>query len=271
MFKKPMLTLMSLYLLGSAAHAQDVGQDKITNLINSLKVIDNTLQLSVNLGIGAVGYAEVGGVIVDGSLDEAKVTEAMLLAYQNARDDVLAYNYATATNAQELFLENHIANMESLSVAVDQLTASTTELAMATSLMEIAAMADTRPEQVIVQSMLAQDQYTITSEKVDTYNNAVASVEQYAQAAGAYLAASQDVQLTQSVDSYVAANGIVIGAYTATSYTQATDEFLITWAEQGYGSGWSGYMNEAGNFKTAQDVFGAAQYILAQGAPAAGM
>ena len=248
-----------------------MGQDKITNLINSLTVIDNTLQLSVNLGIGAVGYAEVGGVIVDGSLDGAKVTEAMLLAYQQARDEVLAYNYATATSAQELFLENHIANMESLTLAVDQLSSSTTELMLATSLMEVAAVADTRPEQVIVQSMLTQDRYTITEAKVNTFNTAVADVEKYAQAAGAYLAASQDVQLTQSVDSYAAANGIVIGAYTATSYTQATDEFIITWAEQGYGSGWSGYMTEANNFKTADDVFGASQYILSQGGPAEGM
>jgi hypothetical protein len=221
--------------------------------------------------MGAVGYAEVGGVIVDGSLDGAKITEAMLLAYQQARDEVLAYNYATATNAQELFLENHIANMESLTVAVDQLAASTTELMLATSLADVAITADTRPEQVLLQSMLAQDQYTITADKVNAFNTAVSHVEQYAQAAGAYLAASQDVQLTQSVDAYVTANNIVIGAYTATSYTQATDEFLITWADQGYGSGWSGYMTEAGNFKTAQDVFGAAQYIMTQGGPAAGM
>lgn len=250
---------------------QDVGQDKITNLVNSLTVIDNTLQLSVNLGMGAVGYAEVGGVIVDGALDEGKITDAMLLAYQQARDEVLAYNYATATNASELFLENHVANMESLTLAVDTLSDRTTELMLATSLAEVATTADTRPEQVIVQSMLQEDKYTITAEKVNGYNDAVDAVATYAQAAGAYLAASQDTALTQSVDSYVASNGIVIGAYTATSYTQANDEFLITWAEQGYGSGWSGYMTEAGNFKTAQDVFGAAQYILAQGSPAEGM
>lgn len=248
-----------------------MGQDKITNLINSLTVIDNTLKLSANLGLGAVGYAEVGGVIVDGALDEAKITEAMLLAYQQARDEVLAYNYATATNAQELFLENHIANMESLTVAVDSLTAATTELALSTALISVASQADTRPEQVVVQSLLATDEYTITEEKVGAYNNALDAVETYAQAAGAYLAASQDGALTASVDSYVASNGIVIGAYTAISYTQSLDEFVITWGEQGFGSGWSGYMGEAGNFKTAEDVFGAAQYILTQGGPAEGM
>ena len=66
-----------LFLSASGLHAQ-TGQEKIQQLINTMQVIDDRLELSINLGIGAVGYAEVGGVIVDGSLDGAKVTEAML-------------------------------------------------------------------------------------------------------------------------------------------------------------------------------------------------
>jgi len=119
--------------------------------------------------------------------------------------------------------------------------------------------------------MLAEDKYTITAEKVDTYNAALDAVADYAQAAGAYLAASNDASLTAAVDSYVVNNGIVIGAYTAIDFNAANDEFLIAWADQGYGSGWSGYMTEGANFKTAGDVFGAAQYILTQGSAAAGM
>lgn len=234
-------------------------------------MIDNTLKLSVNLGIGAVGYAEVGGVIVDGALDGGKVTQAMLIAYEQARDEVLAYNYATATNASELFLENHVANMENLTVAVDLLAASTADLMLATSLMTEAAAADTRPEQVVLQGKLAEEQYTITEEKVTAYNEALDAVASYAQAAGAYLAASKNTELTASVDSYVASNGIIVGAYTAIDFIGANDEFLITWADQGYGSGWSGYIDGAGDYKTANDVFGAAQYILTHGSAAEGM
>jgi hypothetical protein len=244
-------------------HAADVGQDKINNLINSLTVIDNNLKLSVNLGMGAVGYAEVGGVIVDGSLDGAKITEAMLLAYQQARDEVLQYNYATATNASELFIENHVASMENLTLAVDVLADATTDLVLATSLMDTAATADTRPEQVVVQDMLATDDYTITEEKVAAYNAALDAVEGYAQSAGAFLAAANNADLTASVDSYVATNGIVIGAYTSINFIQANDEFVINWDDQGYGSGWSGYM--ASDFKSAEDVFGASQYIMTHG------
>ena len=262
MFKKQLLLSMSLLALGSVGHA-DVGQDKITNLINSLTIIDNNLQLSVNLGMGAVGYAEVGGVIVDGSLDGAKITEAMLLAYQQARDEVLQYNYATATNASELFIENHVASMENLTVAVDVLADATTELMSATSVIEAASTADTRPEQVMIQDMLTQDEYTITGEKVAAYNAALDAVEGYAQSAGAYLAAANSTDLTASVDSYVQTNGIVIGAYTSINFIQANDEFVINWDNQGYGSGWSGYM--ASEFKTADDVFGASQYIMTHG------
>ena len=232
-------------------------------------MIDNSLKLSVNLGMGAVGYAEVGGVIVDGSLDGAKITDAMLLAYQQARDEVLQYNYATATNASELFLENHVASMENLTLAVDVLADATTDLVLATSVMDAAATADTRPEQVVVQDMLATDEYTITDEKVAAYNAALDAVESYAQSAGAFLAAANNADLTASVDSYVATNGIIVGAYTSISFVQANDEFLINWDDQGYGSGWSGYM--ANDFKSAQDVFGASQYIMQHGAAAEGM
>ena len=135
-----------------------MGQGKIDSLINSLTIIDGAVSLSVNLAMGATGYATVGGVIQDGVFDEAKVTEAMLLAYQSARQDVLDYNYASATDASELFMENHVASMESLAIAVDALTDATSDLAMATSVAETASEADTRPEQVALQGMLQEDQ-----------------------------------------------------------------------------------------------------------------
>jgi len=99
-----MLGTLALLVSGSGVLAQ-TGDQKIQHLINTLDVIDDRLQLSINLGIGAVGYAEVGGVIVDGSLDGAKVTEAMLLAYQNAVDQVMAHDYQTAQTANQMFTQ----------------------------------------------------------------------------------------------------------------------------------------------------------------------
>jgi len=245
------------------------GDQKIQNLINSIDLIDNRLQLSVNLGIGAVGYAEVGGVIVDGVFDEAKITEALLLAYEDAREQVLGHDYSTATTAEQLFMQEHNAAMVNLSLSVDALVDATSILMTATSVNAAAAEADTRPEQVALQDMLGQEEYTIDSAKVDEYNSSLEAVEAYAQQAGAFLAAANNTELTSSIDSYATQGNFVVGSYSAITYTQSVDEFVITWADSGYASGWSGYLTP--DFKDATDVFGASQYILQNGIPSENM
>lgn len=234
-----------------------------------MQVIDDRLELSVNLGIGAVGYAEVGGVIVDGSLDGAKVTEAMLLAYQDAASQVLEHDYATATNANQLFIQEHNAAMVNLTLAVDTLADATSVLMTATSVMDTAATADTAPEQVALQGMLTTDEYSIDAQEVDAYNDALDAVETYAQQAGAFMAAANNGALTASIDSYTANNGLVTGAYTALTYTQSVDEFVILWDDQGNGTGWKGYLTD--DMRDAQDIYGASQYILEYGGPSAQM
>jgi hypothetical protein len=249
--------------------AAQTGDQLIQDLINTIDIIDDRLQLSVNLGIGAVGYAEVGGVIVDGSLDGAHVTDAMLQAYQNAVDGVLAHDYATATNANQMFMQEHNAAMNNLTLAVDVLTDATNELMMATSVAAIAAEADTAPEQVALQEMLQTDEYSLDAAEVQAYNEALDAVETYAQQAGAFIAAANNESLTASIDTYTANNGLVIGTYSALTYTQAVDEFVIIWDESGYGTGWSGYLTN--EMRDAEDVFGASQYILEFGGPSSQM
>lgn len=234
-----------------------------------MQVIDDRLELSINLGIGAVGYAEVGGVIVDGSLDGAKVTEAMLLAYQDAAAQVLAHDYETAQTANQMFIQEHNATMNDLTLAVDVLADATSVLMTATSVIEVAAQADTSPEQVALQNMIATDEYSIDAAEVEAYNTALTNVEQLAQEAGAYLAAANNTALTSSIDSYTANNNIVVGTYSALTYTQSMDEFIIIWDQQGNGTGWKGYLTN--DMKTAQDVYGASQYILEYGGPSAQM
>ena len=234
-----------------------------------MQVIDNRLELSVNLGIGAVGYAEVGGVIVDGSLDGAKVTEAMLLAYQNAAAEVLAHDYETAQTAEQMFIQEHNASMNDLTLAIDVLADATNVLMTATGIIEVAAEADTAPEQVALQNMMQTDEYSIDAAEVDAYNDALTSVEQLAQEAGAYLAAANNDALTASIDSYTANNGIVVGTYSALTYTQSVDEFIIVWDQAGNSTGYQGYLT--GDFRDAEDIYGASQYILQNGGPSSNM
>ena len=234
-----------------------------------MQVIDDRLELSINLGIGAVGYAEVGGVIVDGSLDGAKVTQAMLLAYQDAAAQVLAHDYETATTAEQMFIQNHNAAMNDLTLAVDVLADATNVLMTATGVIALAAEADTAPEQVALQGMIATDEYSIDAAEVEAYNTALTNVEALAQEAGAYLSAANNSALTASIDSYTANNGIVVGTYSALTYTQSVDEFIIVWDQAGNSTGYQGYLTD--DFKNAQDIYGASQYILEYGGPSQNM
>ena len=263
---------LAVLVNGSGVLAEDfsqTGDQKIQSLINTISIIDNRLKLSINLGIGAVGYAEVGGVIVDGALDGSKVTEAMLVAYEDARDSVLAHDYATATNANQLFIQEHTAAMNNLVEAVDILGDATSVLMTATSVAEFAEEADTKPEQVVLQEMIATEEYSISAAEVEDYNNAIDAVAEYSQQAGAFMAAANNTELTASIDTYAANNSILIGSYTAITYTQSIDEFVIAWDETGYGTGWNGYLTD--DMKDADDVYGAASYILQNGSASAGM
>ena len=255
-----MLASSVLVTASGQANAQ-TGEEKLQALVDSINVIDNRLQLSIQLGIGATGYAEVGGVIEDGSMNDGYISTAMLAAYLDAVDQVMEHDYATAQTAEQLFIQEHVASMNNLALAVDTLGDATSVLMTATSVAQVASEADTAPEQVALQEMLATDEYSIDEAEVATYNTAVENVETYAQQAGAFMAAANNDSLTASIDSYAAQNSLVIGNYSAITYTQDIDHFIINW--DGQGTGWSGYLKN--DMKDADDIYGAATYIMQHG------
>jgi hypothetical protein len=201
--------------------------------------------------------------VIDDALDDGKITNAQFLAYEAALDKVVAHDYSTASNAAELFTQEHTAAMNQLTLAVDLLTSATSVLATATSVSSVAAEADTKPEQVALQEMIQTDEYSIQASEVATYNDAVDNVEQYAQQAGAFLAAANNSDLTSSIDAYTATNNLVAGNYTTITYTQDIDHFIINW--DGQGTGWSGYL--ADDMKDASDIYGANTYMQQHGTP----
>ena len=133
----------------------------------------------------------------------------------------------------------------------------------ATSVAEFAEEADTKPEQVVLQDMLATEEYSISAAEVEDYNNAIDAVAEYSQQAGAFMAAANNSELTASIDTYAANNNILIGSYTAITNTQSVDEFVITWDNYGNATGWNGYLTS--EMKDANDVYGAATYIMQHG------
>ena len=235
------------------------GQEKIDYLISSIDAINARLQDGSVKSVGAVGYAAIGGVIEDGSLDSSMITAAELNSYLEAKELVLNHDYAIAQTAEQMFMQEHAAAMNSLSLAVDDLTAATSIIMTAVSVAAVAAEADTKPEQVALQGMIATDEYSIDAAEVNDYNEAATAVENFAQQAGAFMAAANNDELTASIDSYASQGNFLVGSYTAITYTQNVDEFVITWADSGFGSGWQGYLSN--DMKSADDVYAAGEYI----------
>ena len=239
------------------------GQEKIDYLIESLGAIKKRVEDGSIMTVGAVGYAELGGVIVDDAFNDGLITQEELDNYIEAKDLVTTHDYATATTAQQLFTQEYTAAMNDLDEALTVLTEASGEIMAAVNVMEQAATADTSPEQEALQGLLAQDDYSIDQTEVDAYNQAVAQVENYAQQAGAFMAAANNTELTASIDSYATQNNFLVGNYTAITYTQSVDEFVINWDTDGFGSGWQGYLQD--DMKSASEVFDAGEYVAQYG------
>lgn len=266
------LMILSLFLasviVSEQANAQDLsttltGQQKIEYLKNAIEDIQTRIDAGSVLTVGAVGYAGIGGVITDNALADGVISQSELDAYLQARDLVLTHDYAIAQTAEQLFMQEHAAAMTNLAAAVDTLTAATSVIAAATSIAVQAAEADTKPEQVALQNMLSTDAGSIDASEVQEYNDAVAAVEEYAQAAGSFMAAANNGELTAAIDNYASQGNFVVGSYTAITYTQSVDEFVISWADAGFEAGFQGYLTP--DMKTAADVYAAGEYINTYG------
>ena len=258
--------LVSVSVVASAetTNYELTGQEKIDMLIASIGDIQDRITNSGVMTVGAVGYAAIGGVINDDALSEGIITADELGAYLEAKDLVLQHDYAIATTAEQLFMQEHAANMNSLNTAVDNLTEATAVVMTAVEVASVASEADTKPEQVELQSKLETDAYSLDAAEVNEYNEAVAAVETFAQQAGAFMAAANNDELTATVDNYAAQGNYMVGSYTAITYTQAIDEFVITWDDSGFGTGFQGYLTP--EMKNATEIYAAGEYVNQYGA-----
>ena len=266
------LLILSLFSalvnVSGQANAQDLaatltGQQKIEYLKNAISDIQTRIDAGSVLTVGATGYAAIGGVISDDALADGVISQEELDAYLQARDLVIGHDYAIAETAEQLFMQEHAAAMVNLNIAVDNLTAATAVVAAATSIAIEAAQADTKPEQVALQAKLETEEFSLDASEVSAYNDAVGAVEEYAQAAGAFMAAANNTELTAAIDNYSAQGSFMVGSYTAITYTQSVDEFVISWADAGFEAGFQGYLTP--DMKSAADVYAAGEYINTYG------
>jgi hypothetical protein len=238
--------LALLCLSASAAHAEPT----ITNLQGSAQTILNQLSAAQSLTAGATYYAADGSIIDPGIMETAIVTEQMRLDYNS---DIQGVIDATYYNAELLFQDNYVATMANLDTAVDNLVAATAVLMEVQAVANMAANADTVQEQMAFQTILTNNDMTITAADVSNYNNALGAVQTYARDAGAFLAASRNTTMTGTVDAYAANSGTSF--YGATVAYSATADIMNISATNVFGIGLQGLLGA--DTVTLADVYAA--------------
>lgn len=212
------------------------------------------VNLSRTLTSGASYYAGVGGIAPDGSVTAAKLTVQMTDAYNDALSNV---QNATYFNTSMLLKDQADIALDNMSVAVDTLVNATATLATVGAVAEMAAEADTVQEQMDLQEVVSVSDMTLTEADVEEYNTALADVETYAQEAGAFLAASNNAQITSSTDNWAAQSNVNLSSYTSITY-DATNDLLMMEFYSNQSSGWGAVGFEGflqGDFKTAEDIY----------------
>lgn len=248
------LNLLALLLVTPSAA---LAEPTLLQLEATARAIQDQLNLSNTLSLGATHYATTGGVVADGAMDSAMITQTMVDDYNAAIDAVINAEYATAST---IFMDAHTSAMANLNASIDNLVAATTVLSSVGAVADLAAAADTTQEQIALQTMLTTDPgLQITQVEVNNFNQSLDAVGSYAREAGAFLAAANNTSLTAAVDNFAATNGVAVGAYTAITFHQTMDQYIITWGDAGFAGGWQGY--NTGNIKDASDLYGAGLYV----------
>jgi hypothetical protein len=230
----------------SAAHADPT----ITDLQGSAQTILNQLNAAQSLTAGAIYSADQGDVLAPGIMQTASITEQMRQDYNS---DIQGVIDATYYSAEILFQDKYVETRANLDTAVDQLVAATAVLMEVQAVANMAAQADTVQEQMAFQTILTNNDMTISAADVSNYNTALGAVQTYARDAGAFLAASRNANMTSTVDSYAANTGTSL--YGATVAYSATADIINISAGNAFGLGFQGFLTN--NVVTLSEVYAA--------------
>jgi hypothetical protein len=222
----------------------------MTSLQGSAQSILDQLSAAQDLSVGAVYSAGQGDIIAAGVMGDATITEQMRQDYNS---DIQGVIDATYYSAEMLFQDQHDAAMVNLDSAVDNLVAATAVLMEVQAVANMAAQADTIPEQLAMQAVLTNNDMTISAADVSNYNTALGAVQTYARDAGAFLAASRNSSLTGATDSFAANSSTSL--YGATVAYSATADIINISAGNAFGVGFQGFLSS--NVVNLADVYAA--------------
>ena len=217
--------------------------NEIDDLISTSGSIKQTFDLGVRTVAGQIDYAQIGGITSD-MASNAYVSYDQADAYNQSLSAVSQMN--TTMTAQEYFDTQSQQAMDDLGLAVDNYVSASTQLVMAVQVNEMASNVQSTEQAVEVQTYISNNDLNITTEQVDTYNDALDMVQSSAQTAASFMAIASDVQLVESAQAQADELGQSFAFAETAYYSQGN--FTIDLSAGGVSLDVSGYI------KTAEDV-----------------
>jgi hypothetical protein len=248
--KKALMTLaVSLSVSGQ------VYADEISDLINASNSLITTMDAGQYAVSGLAYYAGIGGIAESNTIDSGIITQAQMDAYNTALADVQS---ATYYNAQMFFQDQADVALEQMSLAIDDFVDATSAMSQVITVFNMASEATTTETQLALQNYVTDNALSITQGQVLEYNESLESVQTYSQMAAAFIQASQNDFITQTVDSNTENWNESLLTSTA-SYSQTNDYLNVSFLSQQQGVGFSGFFQA--DMKSAMDVLGVGQTI----------
>ena len=182
-----------------SALGQAHAETEIDRLVAASKIIANKIQQGRNAVGGLAYYAVDGKIAPDGTVLPAFITPAEVQAYNDSVSDVSQRIYY---NTQMMLEDQYDDTMVKLEEAIDTFVDATAVIAVAVEVADKAETTDQNSvaEQEQLQDFVQENDVMLEQQDVNVYNDALGDVEDLAQDAAAFLAASRIETITGSVD-----------------------------------------------------------------------
>tara|TARA_R110000803_G_scaffold56920_1_gene114485 strand:+ start:13967 stop:14626 length:660 start_codon:yes stop_codon:yes gene_type:complete len=204
---------------------------------------------------GLAYYAGIGGIAESNTIDSGIITQTQMDAYNSALGNVQS---ATYYNAQMFFEDQAEVALEQMSLSVNDFVDATSAMSQVITIFSMASEAATTETQLALQSYITDNSLSITQGQVLEYNDSLESVQTYSQMAAAFIQASQNDFVTQTVDQQSQDFNVSLLETTAT-YTQSTDNLQLTWNNTNQSLGFFNFFQN--DMKSSLDVMGVGQSI----------
>jgi len=181
---------LSLYLLSSAAHSNELDQ-----LINASSAIVSQIDKGIKMAGAGYGYANQGGALSNGQLaGTAHISTEQLNAYNSALSNMSGYE---AYGSVQTLLETQAATeLQLMDSAVETFTEVVVDMIAVVEVAEIAAEAETPEDKAEVQAYVSENEaaLVITQAEVETYNQSLDDIEAHGNKVSAYLGVAANTE-----------------------------------------------------------------------------